>query len=110
MNADGNQFQSLGFTTFASKCVWSADSKYLFCALPGDISENAILPNDWQEGKLRTADTFWKIEVSSGKKARLIETKKIYGSFDALNPFLSKDEKTLFFVNKVDGKLYKLSL
>ncbi len=110
MNPDGNQFQSLGFPTFASKCAWSADSKYLYCALPGDIPDSAVLPNDWREGKIKTADTFWKIEVSSGKKTRLIEAENISGSFDAVNLFLSKDEKNLFFVNKADGKLYKVRL
>lgn len=108
MDSAGDHFQSLGFPTFASKCVWSADSKYLYCALPGEVPDSAVLPNDWQEGKTKTADTFWKIEISSGKKTRLVEADQISGSYDALNPFLSKDEKTLFFVNKADGKLYKL--
>lgn len=108
MNPQGGQFQSLGFPSFTSKCVWSADSKFIYCALPGNILESAVLPNDWQEGKIQTADTFWKIEVASGKKTRLIDAEKISGSFDVLNPFLSKDERTLFFVNKADGKLYKL--
>lgn len=110
MNSDGGQFNSLNFPTFAKKCVWSADSKFLFCAMPGNIPESAILPNDWQGGKIQTADTFWKLEIATGKKDRLIETDKINGSFDVLNPFLSQDEKTLFFVNKADGKLYKLGI
>ncbi|HLM83826.1 MAG TPA: hypothetical protein VK254_01280 [Candidatus Bathyarchaeia archaeon] len=110
MNTDGGQFHSLDFPTFAKKCAWSADSKFLYCAMPGNIPDSAILPNDWQEGKIRTADTFWKIESATGKKTRLIEAVKINGSFDALSPFLSQDEKTLFFTNKADGKLYKLGL
>ncbi|MFH0930210.1 MAG: hypothetical protein V1814_03085 [Candidatus Moraniibacteriota bacterium] len=110
MNSDGGQFRSLNFPTFAKKCVWSADSKFLFCAMPGNIPESAILPNDWQEGKIETTDTFWKLEIATGKKDRLIETDKINSSFDILNPFLSQDEKTLFFTNKIDGKLYKLGI
>jgi hypothetical protein len=110
MNSQGGQFQSFGFSTFATKCSWSSDSKYLFCALPGNISDSDVLPNDWQEGKISTIDTFWKIEVSTGKKERLVDPEKIGAAYDALNPFLSKDEKTLFFINKADGKLYKLSL
>jgi len=110
MNSDGGQFHSLNFFTFAKKCAWSADSKFIFCAMPGNIPDSAILPNDWQTGAVQTADTFWKIEVATGKKERLIDPAKINGSFDALNPFLSQDEKTLFFTNKADGKLYKLGL
>jgi hypothetical protein len=110
MSSEGGEFRFLNFPTFAKKCAWSADSKFLFCAMPGNIPETAILPNDWQEGKVQTADTFWKIEVVTGKKDRLIEADKINGSFDVLNPFLSTDAKTFFFVNKTDGKLYKLGL
>lgn len=110
MNSDGGQFRSLDFPTFAKKCTWSADSKFIFCAMPGNIPESSILPNDWQNGAIQTTDTFWKIEIATGKKDRLVEADKINGSFDVLNPFLSQDEKTLFFVNKTDGKLYKLEL
>ncbi|MFA5926097.1 MAG: hypothetical protein WC831_04135 [Parcubacteria group bacterium] len=110
MNAQGGQFQSFNFYTFASKCAWSSDSKYLFCALPGNIPESSILPNDWISGKVSTADTFWKIEASTGKKERLVDPEKIGGSYDALYPFLSEDEKTLFFISKSDGKLYKLTI
>lgn len=110
MSSVGGEFRSLNFPSFAKKCVWSADSKFLFCAMPGNIPESAILPNDWQEGKIETADTFWKLEIATGKKDRLIETDKINGSFDVLSPFLSQDEKILFFTNKTDGKLYKLGL
>ncbi|HUD08660.1 MAG TPA: hypothetical protein VMQ48_01060 [Candidatus Saccharimonadales bacterium] len=108
MNSQGGEFQSLGFATFATKCAWSTDSKYLFCALPGNIPDTAILPDDWQASKISTSDTFWKVEAATGKKDRLVDPEKIGGTYDALFPFLSKDEKSLFFVNKADGKLYKL--
>jgi len=110
MNSDGGQFHSLNFFTFAKKCAWSDDSKFIFCAMPGNFPDSAILPNDWQAGTVQTADTFWKIEVATGKKERLIDAAKVNGSFDALNPFLSQDEKTFFFTNKADGKLYKLGI
>lgn len=109
MNSDGGQFQTLVFPTFTSKCVWSKDSKTIYCALPGNIPDAAILPNDWQENKLSVADTFWKIDVTTGKKDRLVSSDQIKDSYDVLNPFLSQDEKTLFFTSKSDGKLYKLS-
>ncbi|MFA5871796.1 MAG: hypothetical protein WC858_03645 [Parcubacteria group bacterium] len=110
MNPDGGQFRTLIFPTFASKCTWSNDSQYLYCALPGDIPETSVLPNDWNENKVSTSDTFWRIEIASGKKERLVDTEKIAGSYDIFRPFLSPDGKTLFFINKRDGKLYKLAL
>ena len=62
------------------------------------LLHSAVLPNDWQEGKVRTSDTFWKMDVSTGKKERLVDPEKIDGSYDVLYPFLSQDEKSLFFV------------
>jgi len=109
MNSRGGELKNLMMATFATKCAWSANSKFLYCAIPGNIPDSAILPDDWLEGKISSTDTFWRIDTSSGKKDRLVDPKKIEGSFDALYPFLSKDEKSLFFVNKSDGKLYKLS-
>jgi len=110
MNRQGGEIQSLMFPTFTSKCSWSSDSKNLYCAMPGNIPDSAILPNDWQEGKITTSDTFWKIDTSTGKKERLVVPEKIGESYDVLNPFLSHDEKNFFFINKQDQKLYKLSL
>jgi hypothetical protein len=110
MNRQGGEVQSLMLPTFASKCAWSSDSKNLYCAMPGDIPDSAILPNDWQEGKITPSDTFWKVDASNGKRGRLVDPEKIGGSYDAINPFLSPDEKTIFFVSKSDGKLYKLTL
>lgn len=110
MNSEGGQLRSLIFPTFASKCVWSKDSKNIFCAMPGNIPDTAILPNDWQDGKIVTADTFWKIDIATGKKERLADPEKIGGSYDALYPFLREDEKMIFFTNKIDGKLYRVSL
>jgi len=110
MSRQGGEIQSLVFPTFAAKCAWSSDSKTLYCAMPGDIPDSAILPNDWQEGKVTTSDTFWKIDITSGKKERLVDPEKIGSSYDVLNPFLSPDEKSLFFVSKSDGKLHKLSI
>ena len=110
MNSQGGEFRSLAFPTFTGKCVFTSDSKFLYCALPGDISGSSILPNDWQENKIKTADTFWKIEIASGKKERLVDPEKISGSIDVIRSFLSQDEKTLFFTNKSDGKLYKVKL
>ncbi|OGI27735.1 MAG: hypothetical protein A2359_02750 [Candidatus Moranbacteria bacterium RIFOXYB1_FULL_43_19] len=110
MNRQGGEVQSLMLPTFASKCAWSSDSKYLYCAMPGNIPDSAILPNDWQEGKIAPSDTFWKVDASNGKRERLVDPEKIGGTYDALNPFLSSDEKSLFFVSKSDGKLYRLTL
>jgi hypothetical protein len=109
-NEQGGEYQALQIPTFISKCVWSDDGKYVYYALPLSIPENAILPNDYMAKKFNTTDTFWKLDVKSGKKTRLIEPKEINGNYDATDLFLAKNNTILFFINRLDNKLYRLDL
>lgn len=107
----GGNYQNLGIPTFISKCVWASDNKTVYYALPANIPEGSILPNDYNAGKFNTVDTFWKIDTTTGKKERVIELSEMKDQqVDAKNLFLNDDESVLFFVNKIDGKLYRISL
>ncbi|MCX6763628.1 MAG: hypothetical protein NTZ97_02750 [Candidatus Moranbacteria bacterium] len=110
MNSNGGELRSLGIPTFISKCVWSKDNKTVFYALPASIPAGMILPNDYLSGKFKTTDTFWKADVKTGEKERIVDPVKIESQFDAANLFLNTDESQLFFVNKVDSKLYRIGL
>jgi hypothetical protein len=110
INYNGGEYRNLDFPTFVSKCAWSSDSQSIYCALPGGISDKAILPNDYNDGKFFTTDTFWKINVVTGEKSRIVETNEILEKYDASTIFLNADESSLFFVNKIDGKIYRISL
>jgi hypothetical protein len=110
INSNGGEFQNLNIPTFVSKCVWSKDSKTIFYTIPTFSSENNVLPNDYQSGKVSTEDTFWKMDITSGKAERVVEIKDINGSYDATNLFLSPSEDVLFFINKIDGKLYGINI
>lgn len=110
LDNNGSNYRNLEVPTFISKCVWSSDGKTVYYALPGSIPEGSVLPNDYNAGKFNTTDTFWKIDTSTGKKDRVIDLDKITSQIDAKNLFLNDDESLLLFVNKIDGKLYKISL
>ncbi|MEI7890520.1 MAG: hypothetical protein WCI36_00975 [bacterium] len=104
------KYQDLNVPTIASKCVWSRDGKTIFYALPGGIPAGSLMPNDYQENKFNTDDTFWKMDITTGKKERIIETNEIIGKYDSINLFLSATQDALYFTNKIDNKLYKISL
>lgn len=113
MGSNGGELQNLKIPTLASKCVWARDGKTLYYAIPGALGENAVMPNDYQEGKFKTKDTFWKTDLSTGKKERIIELEKLEkagGNFDAYSLLLSPEEDVLFFINKIDQKLYGINL
>lgn len=110
MNANGGEYKGLEIPTFITKCAWSQDGKIVYYALPGGIPDNSVLPNDYKDNKFQTTDTFWKVDVTSGKKTRVVEISDIRNQYDVSQLFLNKSESLLFFVNKIDGKLYKISL
>lgn len=110
INSNGGEFQNLNIPTFVSKCVWTKDSKTVYYTLPTFSSDNYVLPNDYQSKKITAKDTFWKIDIVSGKSERIVETKDIDNSYDATNLFLSPSEDILFFINRNDGKLYGINL
>jgi hypothetical protein len=110
INNQGGEFQNLGIPTMVSKCVWSKDNQTVYYALPGGISAGSVMPNDYQEGKVTTQDTFWSVDIATGKKSRIVELDKMKGVYDASNLFLSPENDALFFVNRTDGKLYRINL
>lgn len=109
-NSLGGEYKSLGVPTFVSKCAWSKDSKFIYYAHPTSIPSEVVIPNDYLAGKFNTSDTFWKVDVSTGEKTRIVELDKIKTSYDATSLFLNNNGSLLFFINKLDGKLYKIAL
>jgi hypothetical protein len=110
INSNGGEFQNLNIPTLVSKCVWSKDNKTIYYALPSFSSENNVLPNDYQNGKVVTKDTFWKMDVASGKAERVVGIEDIKDSYDATNLLLSPSEDVLFFINKISGRLYGINM
>jgi hypothetical protein len=106
----GGEYKKLGIPTFVSKCAWSKNSDFIFYALPGNISEKNILPNDYINDTFTTHDTFWKVNLKTGEKSRLVPLEELTTAYDATNLFLSTNESYLFFTNKIDGKLYRIKL
>jgi hypothetical protein len=109
-NSLGGEYKNLGIPTFVSKCVWSKNNNFIFYALPGSISEKNILPNDYLNGSFATNDTFWKVNLKTGEKTRLVPLEKLVSNYDATDLFLSDDENYLFFINKIDSKVYRIKL
>jgi len=108
---DGSGETSANISSLVEKCVWSADNRSLFCAIPKDISQAEVLPDDFYKGIFVSDDEFWKINLETGERTPLLEPwEKGEESYDAVNLFLSPLEDYLFFVNKKNGLLYSIEL
>lgn len=110
MDKNGGNYTDLKFPTIVEKCVWLKDNITLYCALPGSLNSNAIMPDDFYASSSFTQDTFWKINTETGKSDRLISLEDMPGSFDAVQFLVSPDESELFFINRKDQKLYSIEL
>lgn len=110
INKYGGQYSDLGFPTLTSKCVWNKASDVLYCAVPTEIPQATVMPDDYLSGKITTTDVFWKINVVTGEKERLVELSNITQSFDATNLLISSDERALYFTDRKSQKLYEIKL
>jgi len=109
MNSYGGEYKDLNFPSMVSKCVWQ-DETTVICALPGTISGNAVMPDDYMREKIYTKDTLWKIDVQTGKSERAVELGDMNNSYDAVNLFLPSDNRSLFFIDRKSGMLYKVGI
>lgn len=101
---------NLNFPTMASKCVWTNNDSGVYCAMPQSIEKGSVMPNDYLSNKVYTKDLFWKINVESAKKEKVIEEKYLKQDLDATNLILSPNEDFLFFINRKDGGLFRIIL
>lgn len=109
-NTDGSNYRDLRIPTLINKMVWSRDNQTIYYAQPGAFPENTILPNDYYEKPIFTQDTFWKVNIKTGKRERLVPLEEMSEPFDATHLFLAPDETSFFFTDRKTEKLYRVSL
>ncbi len=110
VDANGGGYRNLFSPTLVSKIAWSKDNETFYYALPGAFPTETVLPNDYFSKPLHSTDTFWKMNVRTGKKERLVPLDEMTASFDATDLFLAPTETDLYFTERVSGKLYRITL
>lgn len=109
-NQNGGEYGTLQAPTLISKVTWSKDSKNIYYALPTSMPSGAVLPNDYFDKPIHTKDSFWKMDVTTGKSERIITPEDIQGEQDSIDLFLDPNEEYLFFTNRNDNKVYRIQL
>ena len=107
---NGTNEKSANIQTLAEKCAWSQDTRYIYCAIPKNIADARILPDDFYKGTFIGDDELYKINIGTGEKINILEKESLIETFDAIDLFLSPQENYLFFVNKNNGLLYSIKL
>lgn len=106
----GHNYTELNVPTLVAKAAWARDGKHVYYAQPTDIPADAVMPDDYFAKKFMTHDTFYKMDITTGKKERIIDLEEITQQFDATDLRVSASGDVLFFINRADGLLYRITL
>ncbi len=96
--------KTLSIRTTADKCVWSPSAVLIvYCAVPQTLPGADFLTARAQ-GTEHTADTWWKIDIRTGRAEILpVETMP---QVDVENPIMDPSGKYLLFTNSRDKSLW----
>jgi len=80
---------------------------FLNCAVPRNSAQfsNSVLPDDYFKKSLTTADSFFRISLGDGSVTTISADQS--KTFDATNVQIAGE--SLFFINRLDQKLYSIS-
>jgi hypothetical protein len=102
--------KSVSPSVLAEKCVWTSDSKLLYCVSPVN-NVNAVYPDDWYKGKISFDDALWKIDASTMTGNIVYDfISKNNTRIDGINLSLDSSDNYLGFINKKDGNLWVFDL
>jgi len=102
-NSIGSNRKNIRIQTWSDKCTFY-DNTSIYCAVPSRLEPGAgLVP----ESADNSPDTIYKINIQTGSRTPVV------GSTDnhtMENLMVSRDGNSLFYTNKLDGRLYKIPL
>jgi len=102
--------KTVGVATMVEKCAWAQDVRYIYCAVPKNLASAIVLPDDFYKGSYAAIDDFYKINLETGQRIKLLDDALMVEVYDANDVFVAPDESYMFFTNKVNGLLYSIKL
>lgn len=98
-----NETRVLAIATLPQKCVWTADSSAIYCAVPR-AWPTATYPDDYLAGEVAVDDLLWRIETKDGI-GRLVWSDEP-GLGDAVNLLTANQNQKIIFTDRLTGRLY----
>lgn len=94
-------FNDPTLTTLTQKCAW-ANTRTVYCAVPRQLP-SGIWPDVYLRGMANTGDRMIRIDVDKKEMSEVFNE----NALDISDLILSKDQQYLFFINRVDGTLWR---
>ncbi|MEK7559724.1 MAG: hypothetical protein AAB522_00265 [Patescibacteria group bacterium] len=104
LNTKTGEQKGLSLKTVAEKCVFSAKSDVVYCAIPKTVSKN-MNSDKWWQGKIAFTDSIAGINLSNLELVFFAQTQS-----DATNPVLLENDTYLLFKDRSTGELWSLKL
>jgi len=100
----------LNQSTIVDKCVWSFDSKNIFCGIPQKLAQ-APYPDAWYKNDISFSDNIWSIEAENGEFRLIIPLQdQVITPIDVYKINISSNNKYLLFQDKNTLNLWKYDL
>lgn len=104
IDGSGSLLNEFTFKTMPEKCAFNTDK--IYCAIPKNIPERTILPDDYYKKSVFFDDLIYLIDLSSGGFSEVST-----GSTEPIDAeHLEVLDGKLLFKNRLDDKLYSLTL
>ena len=104
-DSSGKEIFRPDLQTLPEKCSWAREEK-VYCAVPRGIPQDAILPDDYRRGELNTNDRLVAIDL----KTKIVSGVFNDGGYDMADIVVTKDEKFIFFTDRITGKVWGLEV
>lgn len=99
----GGKSVALPIHTIVEKCVWAPGKSLIaYCAVPNAIPSAQFI-DDWYQGIVHTADTWWQIDASAGTAQQLFSMPR---ALDVQAPHIDSSGNYIAFINGSDQSLW----
>jgi Tol biopolymer transport system component len=100
----GSNRQNLNLETWADKCTFANDNRYVYCAVPTNLQTGAGLFPELAE---TSSDLIYRIDINTGVK-KLIATPDTFSTVEDL--MITKNQDSLYYTDNVSEGIYKIDL
>lgn len=100
----------LNQATIVDKCVWSFDSKKVFCGIPQKLIQ-APYPDAWYKNDISFSDNIWSVDAETGEFKLIIPLQdQVPVAIDVYKIKISNNNKYLLFQDKNTLNLWKYEI
>lgn len=106
-----NRTRPLSIQTLVEKCVWTPDSRYIYCTVPNSMAYGNEYPDVWYQGIESYTDSLWKINVKTFEEEVVSDFITEYDvDLDIKEINIDPEEEYLYFIDKKTEELWSYRL